>query len=551
MRSDTVKKGMDRAPQRSLLYATGVHPRAMGRPFIGIATSFTDLVPGHADMRILERFIERGVEAGGGQPFLFGTPAVCDGIAMGHEGMKFSLPSRELIADCVETMVQAHGLDGVVLLTDCDKITPGMIMAAARLDIPAIVVTAGPMYAGRYRKQRRDLVTDAFEAVGACAAGKITVGELQALELCACPGSGSCSGMFTANTMACVTEAMGLSMPGYAAAMSGSADKKRIAYESGIRVVELVKKGVSFRTILNPNAIHNGLTVDLALGGSTNTALHVPAIAYSAGCPITLDLIDQISRGTPHICSMKPGGVNYMEDLCFAGGVPAVLKQLRTLLKDNPTVSGKRIKQIAAAAEVQDDEVIRPMKKAHHPYGGLAILKGNLAPNGSVVKQTAVAPGSMVFTGKARCYRGELQAYEDIKAGKIKKGTVIVVRYEGPCGGPGMREMLAATSAVVGMGLGDDVALITDGRFSGGTQGACVGHVSPEAAAGGPIGLLKNGDVITIDIPNRKLSVKLTKAELAKRKQTFKPTEQPVASAWLRRYRRFVTSADKGAVLES
>jgi dihydroxy-acid dehydratase len=550
MRSDRVKKGMDRAAQRSLLYATGLHPQAMGRPFVGIATSFTDLVPGHVEMRTLERFIERGVEAGGGNPFLFGVPAVCDGIAMGHEGMYFSLPSRELIADCIETMVQAHGLDGVVLLTNCDKITPGMIMAAARLDVPAVVVTAGPMYAGHYRKQRRDLVTDTFEAVGACAAGRISRAELSRLERVACPGPGSCSGMFTANTMACVSEAMGISLPGCAAAMAGSADKRRIAYESGLAAVRLVRDGVTFRRILNPKAIHNGLVVDNALGGSTNTALHVPAIAHAAGCPVTLDLIDEVSRSTPHICSMKPGGENYMEDLSRAGGIPAVLKQLRKLLKDNPTVGGRSILKIAAAAEVQDAEIIRPPGRAHHPYGGLAVLRGNLAPDGSIVKQTAVEADSMVFTGKAGCYRGESKAFADIQAGRIRRGTVIVVRYEGPRGGPGMREMLAATSAVIGRGMAKDVALITDGRFSGGTRGACVGHVSPEAAAGGPIGLLKNGDVITIDIPNRKLSVQLSKAELARRRKAFKPRLPKVESPWLNRYRAFVTSADKGAVLE-
>lgn len=547
MRSDRIKKGVERTPNRALLYATGITAEDMKKPFIGLASSFTDLIPGHVGMRGLERAIENGVYAGGGHPFLFGVPGICDGIAMGHEGMKFSLPSRELIADEVETIASAHALDGLVLLTNCDKITPGMLMAAGRLDIPCIVVTAGPMMGGYYRNVRRSLVRDTFEAVGLYQAGKISAGELTALECEACPGEGACQGMYTANSMACVTEAMGMSLPGCGSAMAGTAKKKRIAFDSGRTVVELVRKNLTARKVITKNAIYNAIVVDNAFGGSTNTALHIPAIAHEAGIPITLDLFDKVSRKVPHIVNMRPGGETFMEDLEHAGGMPAVLNRLVAKLKASPTVSGSNIKQIAKSGEVYDPDVIRPLSKPYHKQGGMAILKGNLAPNGCVVKQSAVSKKAMKFTGKAKIFEREEDAMKAILAKKIKKGDVVVVRYEGPVGGPGMREMLSPTSAIAGMGLSDSVALITDGRFSGGTRGPCVGHISPEAAEGGPIGIVKNGDKILIDIPKRNLELLIPKSEYDKRLREFRPKKKKL-KGYLKRYSAAVTSADKGAV---
>jgi dihydroxy-acid dehydratase len=521
----------------------------MGKPFIGIASSFTDLVPGHVGMRELERYIERGIAAGGGVPFIFGVPAICDGIAMGHSGMHYSLPSRELVADTVESVARAHCLDGLILLTNCDKITPGMLMAAARLNIAAVVVTAGPMMTGRYNHKRRSLVRDTFEAVGQFQAGKIAEAELGELELAACPGAGSCQGMYTANTMACLTEAMGMSLEGCGTALAVSAKKRRIAYESGIRVVELVKQNIVARRILTPNAFHNAIVVDMALGGSTNTILHLPAIASEAGVKLPLELFDEISRITPHIASLEPAGDHYMEDLEYAGGVPAVLAALKNKIVSNMAVGGRNILDVARESNILDKDVIRA-SNPYHKEGGIAILKGNLAPNGCVVKQAAVKENMKVFTGPARVFDSEEAAMDAIMHKKIKKGEVIVIRYEGPKGGPGMREMLSPTSALQGMGLADSVALLTDGRFSGGTRGPCIGHISPEAAEGGPIAAIKDGDTIMIDIPKRALNVRLTDTDINMRMAKWTAPSPKFKSGYLNRYARLVGSADTGAVLK-
>jgi len=550
MRSDQVKKGVERAPNRALLFATGISREEIKKPIIGVATSFTDLIPGHIGMRDLERFIEKGVHAGGGYAMFFGVPGICDGIAMGHQGMHYSLPSRELIADMVESVTLAHALDGLVLLTNCDKITPGMLMAAARLDIPSIVVTAGPMISGRLGMERQNLVSGTFEAVGRYKKGEISMEQLCALEECACPGPGACQGLYTANTMACVTEAIGMSLPGCATGLAASGKKRRIAYDSGMKVVELVKKDITPRKIMTRAAFENAIRVDMALGGSTNTCLHIPAIAHEAGINVTIDDFDRISKDTPHITDLLPKGKYYMEDLEFAGGIPAVLKRLSTKLKDAQTVSGTKIKKIAASAVVHSDEIIRSMDKAYGKEGGIAVLKGSLAPDGSVIKQTAVSQKMMNFRGKAKCFDSEEKAMKAIMAGKIKSGDAVIIRYEGPKGGPGMREMLSPTAAIVGMGLADSVALITDGRFSGGTQGPCIGHVSPEAMEGGPIALVKDGDEIVIDIPKRKIELVVDKAELAKRLKAWKQPEPKIKTGWLSRYARYVSSAADGAVMK-
>jgi dihydroxy-acid dehydratase len=536
-------------PARALLMATGtVTPEDMAKPYIGLVSSFTDLIPGHAHMRRLERSIEHGIFAGGGIAWLFSVPGICDGIAMGHEGMHYSLPSRELIADMIESITLAHRLDGLVLLTNCDKITPGMLMAAARLDIPAIAVTAGPMLSGRYRMERLDLVHDTFEAIGRYKAGEITDQDLKALECEACPGGGSCQGLFTANTMACVTEAMGMSLPYCAAALAASAKKDRIAYQSGKRIVDLVKDGITTRKILTRQAIENGIAVDMALGGSTNTVLHIPAIANEAGIRLELERFDEISRRTPHLTNFRPAGDMMMEDLDAAGGVPAMLKRLKKQLNDCPTTSGLTTHQIADAAAVFSDELIRPIERAYHAEGGIAILRGNLCPDGAVIKQSAVADEMREFTGKARVFDGEDAANEAVLAGKIKKGDVVVIRYEGPAGGPGMREMLAATAALKGLGMIKHVYLVTDGRFSGGTAGPCIGHVSPEAAAGGMIALVKNGDQIHVDLDKRLLELRVSKAELDKRRKGWKPPQAKIKTGYLARYARMVTSASTGAI---
>jgi len=549
MRSDKIKKGIERAGNRALLYATGLCYSDLAKPFIGICTSFTDLIPGHIGMRRLERFIERGVAAGGGVPFIFGVPGICDGIAMGHSGMKYSLPSRELIADMIETIVKAHSLDGIVCLTNCDKITPGMVMAIARLNIPAIVVTAGPMLAGRYKGKRLALVRDTFEAVGRFKKGEISRHELSCLEMEACPGSGSCQGLYTANSMACIVEAMGMSLPGCATALAVSAKKDRISFESGQRIVTLAKKNILPRKIMKKEAIENAIVVDMAMGGSSNTVLHIKAISNELGIDLPLQEFDRISLKTPHIVNLEPSGEYFMEDLDAAGGIPAVLKRLQNRLNDADTASGKKIKRIASEAEIYDEDVIRPLNKPYHKEGGMAILYGNLAPDGAVVKQSAVSKNMLRFEGKSRVFDSEEDAMKAILNKRINKGEVIVIRYEGPKGGPGMREMLSPTSSIVGMGLANDVALITDGRFSGGTKGPCIGHISPEAAVGGPIAIVKDRDVISIDIPRRKLELKISDKEIKNRFSKWSPPKPSLDRGYLKQYTQFVTQANEGAVL--
>lgn len=553
--SNQIKKGAIRAPHRALLYATGISSSDLEKPFIGIASAFSDIVPGHIHLRELERWIERGIVEAGGVPFVFGILGICDGIAMGHSGMHYSLPSRELIADSIESMIKAHCLDGIVLLTNCDKITPGMLMGAVRVNvnIPTIVVTGGPMLAGFYKNKRRSLVRDTFEAVGLYEAGEISQEELHQLECSACPTAGSCQGLYTANTMACLVEAMGLSLPYCATSLAVSAEKKRIAYESGKRIVQMVYENLSPLRILSLNSFQNAIVVDLAMGGSTNTVLHLKAIAYEAGIKIDLKLFDELSKVVPNIVRLEPAGDLYMEDLHRAGGIPAVLNVLQKFLKPNITASGKNILDIAKQGKVENEEVIR-YKKPYSTEGGIAILYGNLAPEGAVVKQSAVLPNMRKFAGPAVVFDSEQEAMNAILNRKIKKGDVVVIRYEGPKGGPGMREMLGPTSVIQGMGLSDKVALITDGRFSGGTRGPCIGHVSPEAAAGGPIGVVQDGDIIEIDIPNRKLNIRLTETELgarlAKLQGELSAREKKFKTGWLARYVEMVTSASEGAVLK-
>jgi dihydroxy-acid dehydratase len=551
MRSNRIKVGVERAPHRSLLHATGMPRSELARPFVGIVSSFTDLIPGHIGMRDLERFVEKGVHSNGGYPFIFSVPGICDGVAMGHMGMHYSLPSRELIADMIESVTQAHALDGLVLITNCDKITPGMLMAAARLDIPAIVLTAGPMYSGRLKGKRLSLVGDTFEAVGRFQRGEIDERELACLELEACPGEGSCQGLYTANTMACLVEVLGLSIPGCATAMAGSGRKRRIAFESGSRIVDLIKAGSTARRFLTEDSFENAIRVDMALGGSTNTVLHLTAVAHEAGVVLPLEAFDRISTETPHLVSLLPGGVHFMEDLEWAGGIPAVLSRLLPQLQDTPTVYGPSTYQVARQAQVCDEEVIRPVERAYRPEGGLAILSGNLAPQGAVVKQGAVSPSMLRFEGEALVFDSEEEAMEAIMTAKVRPGHVVVIRYEGPRGGPGMREMLSPTSALAGLGLTEAVALITDGRFSGGTRGPCVGHISPEAAQGGPIALVENGDAIRIDIPNRRLELLVDEVTLRGRKAAWRAPSPKIQTGYLARYARMVTSAHTGAVLMS
>ncbi|MEI6631369.1 MAG: dihydroxy-acid dehydratase [bacterium] len=550
MRSDKIKKGLERVPHRALLHATGLGRKDLERPFIGVATSFTDLIPGHIGMRDLERFIERGICYGGGVPFFFGIPGICDGIAMGHLGMCYPLALRELVADSVETVCNAHSLDGLICLTNCDKITPGMLMAAARLNIPTIIVTAGPMLSGRYRQRKLAFVHDSYEAMARAKKGEISAKELSCLEMEACPGAGSCQGLYTANTMACLTETMGMSLPGCATALAVSAKKRRISQASGERIVELVKKDIKPLDIINKKSLENAITVDMALGGSSNTVLHLMSIAHEAGIDINLKTFDAIGRKTAHITNLEPAGAHFMEDLEYAGGIPAVLKRLKTKLNNVLNVSGERTFDIAKNAEIFDEEVIRPLSRAYHKEGGIAVLFGNLAPLGAVVKQSGVSPKMMKFSGRARVFNREEEAMQAIMNNKVRKGDCLVIRYEGPAGGPGMREMLAPTASIVGMGLAESVALITDGRFSGGTKGPCIGHISPEASAKGPIAVLKDGDIINIDIPNRKLEVKLTASEIAKRFNSWKPVAQKIKTGYLSRYSRLVSSADKGAILK-
>ncbi len=550
MKSNNIKEGIDRTPHRSLLYATGIAKSEMKKPFIGIASSFTDLIPGHVGIRDLERAAENGVYSNGGHPFVFGIPGICDGVAMGHLGMHYSLPSRELIADMVETVAEAHCLDGLILLTNCDKITPGMLMASLRLNIPSVVVTAGPMLSGHYHGNRLSFVRDTFEAVAKFRINEITEKELNDLEMCACPGQGSCQGLYTANTMACLTEVLGMSLPGAGTALAGSAIKKRMAFESGARVVDLVRDGIRPRDIATLDSFKNAIAVDMALGGSSNSVLHLLAIANEAGIKLDLKLFDEISKNTPQITSLRPAGEYFLEDLDFAGGIPSLLYELKTVINVNPvTVSGKSISEIISGVDYVNNEVIRKIDNPYRKEGGIAVLYGNLAPNGAIIKSSGVSPSMMKFTGNTVVFDSEESAMENISKGAIKEGDVVVIRYEGPKGGPGMREMLAPTSQIVGMGLGEKVALITDGRFSGGTRGPCIGHISPEAQEGGPIALLNNGDKIEIDVAGRKLNVLVPDEELNKRKLKISKKPKKIDYGYLSRYADMVSSADEGAII--
>jgi len=552
MRSDMIKKGLERTPHRALLKGTGVPQSEMDKPFIGVATSFTDLIPGHVGMRDLERFIEKGIHTGGGYAFFFGIPGVCDGISMGHKGMHYSLPTRELIADMVESVAEAHRLDGLVLLTNCDKITPGMLMAAARLDIPCIVVTAGPMMSGRGEAGRKySFVTDTFEAMARYKAGVIDEKELKVCEDNACPGMGSCQGLFTANTMAILTETLGMSLPRCGTALAVSALKRRIAFASGERIVDLVRNNVTPRSILTRAAFENAIRVDLALGGSSNTVLHLLAIAHEAGVELPLETFDILAKETPQLASMNPAGEYFMEDLDAAGGVAGVLMQLGDKIKDNPTVMGMTTLQLAASIANVDEAVIHPLTDPVKKEGGIAILFGNLAPKGAVVKQSGVSEAMMKFIGTARCFNSEEAAMAALMDGNIKAGDLVVIRYEGPKGGPGMREMLAPTAALMGLGLGDSVALIPDGRFSGGTRGPCIGHISPEAAEGGPIALVEDGDRIELDIPDRRLELLVDEQTLSERRARWQAPEPKIKTGWLARYAKVVTSAYTGAVMSA
>ncbi|HOJ82041.1 MAG TPA: dihydroxy-acid dehydratase [Acetomicrobium flavidum] len=553
MRSDKIKKGISRAPHRSLLMADGYEKWEIERPWVGIANAYNSIIPGHMHLRSLVEAVKAGIYAAGGLPLEFPTIGVCDGLAMNHEGMRYSLASREHIMDSIEIMAKAHGFDALVLVPNCDKIVPGMAMAAARLNIPAIILSGGPMLAGRDVDKNVVDLSSMFEAVGKCAAGVITEDELGKLESIACPTCGSCSGMFTANTMNCMMEALGLALPGNGTIPAVFSERIRLAKATGRAIMQLLYKGITPRTILTKVAFINAIAVDMALGGSTNTALHLPAIAWAAGLDLPLSLFDQMSRRCPHICSMSPGGRYHIEDLFFAGGVQGVMSRLLEaglIDGDLITVTGKTVAENLAEVRVLDDEVIRPVDRPYHAEGGLAVLYGRLAPDGAVVKQSAVSQEMMIHTGPARIFDSEEEATEAIFSGKIKAGDVVIIRYEGPKGGPGMREMLGPTSALAGMGLDKCVALITDGRFSGATRGASIGHVSPEAAEGGPIGLLKDGDLIVIDIPARKLDVEVSDEELSLRRKQWKPILRKLDSPFLERYRAFVTSGAKGAVLE-
>ena len=549
MKSDNIKKGIARTPHRGLLMATGVSKKNMNAPFIGIASSFSDLVPGHISMRDLERQIEKGIHTGGGQAFVFGVPAVCDGIAMGHSGMRYSLPSRDLIADCIETVAQAHQLDGIILLSNCDKITPGMLIGALRLNIPAILVTAGPMLDGECRGQHKlTMVTGSFEAVGRYRKGEISEEELLALEEESCPSAGSCQGMYTANTMACLSELMGMSLPYCASSSAVSSKKRRIAFESGIQIVELVKQNLKPSDIITRESLRNAIIADLALGGSTNTFLHILAIANAGNINITLNDFEELSKQIHQIVKINPSSTLTMADFHNAGGVPAVLKALDKHLTDGKTVSGFSTKDIAKQA-YKDDSIIPNYDKSSYTEAGLAVLYGNLAKDGCVIKTSGVAPECRTFEGVAKTFDSEEDAMNALETDKIKEGDVIVIRYEGPKGGPGMREMLAPTSLLVGKGLGKKCALITDGRFSGATRGICVGHICPEAANGGTIALIENGDKIKIDIPNRSIELLVSDSELENRRKNLKPFEPKVKSGYLYKYARNVQDASHGAIV--
>jgi dihydroxy-acid dehydratase len=548
-----MKKGLERAPHRSLLKALSYTDEELSRPVIGIANSFNEIVPGHMHLKNLSESVKAGIRMAGGTPMEFNTIGVCDGIAMGHEGMKYSLPSRELIADSVEIVVNACPFDGLICICDCDKIVPGMMMSMLRMNIPAILVSGGPMLAGRVDHKKIDLIT-VFEGVGAISSGKITENDLKELENEACPGCGSCSGMFTANSMNCLSEALGLALPGNGTIPAATSKRLRLAKDAGMKILELVKKDIKPRDIVNITALRNAITVEMALGSSTNTVLHLPAIANEGGIKLDLKLFNEISAKTPNLCRISPAGTRHIEDLDFAGGIQSVMAELDKkglIEKDVLTVTGRKVGENIKDSVNLDTEVIRPVEDPYTPDGGLAILSGNLAREGAVVKKSAVADSMLKHEGPARVFETEEEAMKTILDGGINKGDVIVIRYEGPKGGPGMREMLSPTSAIAGVGLDEYVALITDGRFSGGTRGAAIGHISPEAQEGGLIALVEEGDIIKIDIPARSLELAVTEEEIEKRRKNWKRPDYKIKHGYLYRYAKQVTSASTGAVFSS
>ncbi len=552
MRSDIMKKGLEKAPHRSLFKAMGYTDEEIGRPLIGVVNSANEIIPGHIHLDRIVEDVKAGIRMAGGTPVEFPAIGICDGIAMGHLGMKYSLASRELIADSTEVMAMAHPFDGLVLVPNCDKIIPGMLMAALRLNIPAIFVSGGPMLAGHLAGKPVDLIS-VFEGVGAVKAGKMTEEELNALEDCACPGCGSCSGMYTANSMNCVTEALGLGLPGNGTIPAVHAARRRLAKEAGVKIMDLVRKDIRPRDIATLDAFKNALAVDMALGCSTNTVLHIPAIAHEAGIVLNLDLFNSISEKTPNLCHLSPAGPHHIEELDAAGGIQGVMKVIRELgviSEAALTVSGTTVGENLKRARVLNEEVIRPLNRPYRQEGGIAILRGNLAPDGAVVKQSGVLPEMMVNEGTARVFDSEDEAITAILGGRIVAGDIVVIRYEGPKGGPGMREMLSPTSAIAGMGLDSRVALLTDGRFSGGTRGAAIGHISPEAAEGGPIALIREGDKISINIPEKTLILKVDEKELEIRKKEWQPKPAGQLTGYLARYARLVTSASTGAIFK-
>ena len=556
MISDQVKTGKERAPHRSLHFACGLKRADLKKPFIGICNSYESFVPGHCHLNLVGAFLKKAVEEAGGVAMEFNTIAVCDGIAMGHAGMKYSLPSRELIADSVESVARAHCFDAMICVPNCDKIVPGMLLGALRVNIPTIFASGGPMAPGKHPVSKKDTdLNSVFEAVGAESVGKITSKELAAVEETSCPGCGSCSGMFTANSMNCLYEALGLALPGNGTILAIDPRRQELYRAAARRIVQMAKKGAPLpKDLVTRDSLDNALTLDMAMGGSTNTVLHTLAIAREADVDFSLERMNEISAATPYICKVAPSGHYHVVDVDRAGGVMGILKRVAATAKfihlDAPTVSGKTLGAQLKAAKITDDDVIRPLGNPYSRDGGLAVLWGNLAERGSVVKKGGVAPSMMVFTGKAICFDSQEEACAGILGGKVKPGHVVVIRYEGPKGGPGMQEMLAPTSYIIGQGLGESVALITDGRFSGATHGACVGHVSPEAAEGGLIGLIKDGDEITIDIPKRAINVKLAKAEIARRRKAQKPWTPRIKGGWLERYARVVGNASTGASLK-
>jgi dihydroxy-acid dehydratase len=553
MPSHLIKSGFERAPHRALLKAVGVTDADMGKPFIAVVNSFAEIVPGHAHLQEFGKLVKAAVRAAGGVPFEFNTIAVDDGIAMGHVGMHYSLPSRELIADCVETMIVAHQFDGMVCIPNCDKIVPGMLMAAVRVNIPAVFISGGPMATGRTPQGEAVDLISVFEGVGAFRTGKIDSARLKELEDFACPSCGSCSGMFTANSMNCLMEAIGLALPYNGSALANTPEREELARQVGVRIIDMVTRNITPRSIVTAEALDDAFALDMAMGGSTNTVLHALAIAHEAGFEYPLERINAVADHVPHLCKVSPSGSWHMDDVHRAGGVPAILNEVQAgtqlLHMQRQTVSGQSLGESISGAVVKNDEVIRCFDNPHSPRGGLAVLFGNLAPCGAVVKTAGVPKGMLHFSGPARIFESQEDAQKGILGGQVKAGDVVVIRYEGPRGGPGMVEMLSPTSAIMGMGLGDKVALITDGRFSGGTRGACIGHVSPEAAAGGPIAALHNGDVIDIDLEARTLNMRLSEAQVAERLAALPPFTIRTTSKWLKRYAHFVTSADTGAVL--